>query len=180
MDIPNELFDIYKEGITALLNSNAGSNCVLVLPPKRNECPNCIVNTISGVSASRYKSGGPRPFQNGQICPWCQSKGYIESNYESSIKILIDWEPKESKDALTYYNSRQSNSSVETLLFPAGIIKVQGFISDLKTMKQAVEIKINDGVATNNGYWRYVKYGEPIPYSLEHNDFFSCILKRVG
>ncbi len=38
-------------------------------------CANCIFDPLTGRSSSIYLAGGPIPFANGQICPWCHGEG---------------------------------------------------------------------------------------------------------
>ncbi len=170
--IPSSVFDVFNDTVSGMLSSSMAPECTLVMSPKRTQCPNCIVNTMSGSSGNKYKSGGPKPFTSGQVCPWCQGKGHVDTEYTETVRLLIDWEPKLPLNLV-------GNNSAEQLQFPNGVIKVQGDIADLVVFKKAVEFKIHNGLATD-GKWRYTRDGEPIPYGLNHKNFFSCYLKRVG
>lgn len=172
MDIPDSIFTLFNDTVSDMLDSQMAPSCILVYPPRRTECPNCIVNPLTGSSSNRYKGGGPISFQSGQICPYCQGNGFTDTETTETIRLLIDWEPKLHPDIMKAVN----DSSVQ---YPGGLIKVQGDISILNKIRQCIEIRIHSAVS-NFGYWRYEREGEPIPYGLNHNNFFSCLLKRIG
>jgi len=172
MDIPEDVFDVFNNGVSAMLNSSMAPSCILLYPPRRTECPNCIVNPLTGSSSGRYKSGGPIVFANGQICPYCQGQGFTNTETTETIKMLIDWEPKP-------YINILKNPDDTTVCLPGSIIKIQAAIANINKVRQCVEIRIHQALS-DLGYWRYVRKGEPIPYGLNHNNFFSCLLTRVG
>lgn len=172
MEIPEGIFDTFSDGVTAMLNSSMAPSCILVYPPRRTECPNCIVNPLTESSSGRYKAGGPIVFAHGQVCPYCQGNGFTNTETTETIKLLIDWEPKP-------YINILKNPDNTSILLPGSIIKVQGEIANINKIRQCVEIRIHQAVS-NLGYWRYEIEGEPIPYGLNHNNFFSCMLNRIG
>ena len=51
MDVPQELLTNFDVGVDAMLRSDMAPTCVLVYPPQKDECPNCIVNPMSGESS---------------------------------------------------------------------------------------------------------------------------------
>lgn len=178
MDIPSGIFTLFNDGVTAMLNSDMAPSCVLVYPPLRTECINCIVNPLTMSSSGRYKTGGPKSFTTGQICPYCQGKGYTETETTITFKVLIDWEPKQ---YLSIMNGTDqfSHKTQSTIQFPGSLIKIQGDMSYMNQLRQCSEIRIHGGIV-NHGYWRYERAGEPIPYGLAHNTYFTCLLTRVG
>jgi hypothetical protein len=155
-----------------MLASSMAPTCLLVYPPKRLACINCIVNPLTGSSSGRYKVAGPVVFSNGQICPYCQGIGYTETETTEGIKMLIDWEPKQ-------YMNIMKSSDDNSINYPGAIIKIQADISNINKLRQCIEVRIHQDIS-NLGYWRYERLGEPIPYGLNHNSFFSCFLNRVG
>lgn len=172
MEVPSELFSLFTEGVNAMLNSDIAPTCVLVYPQLRTECINCIVNPITMASSGKYKTGGPKQFINGQMCPYCNGKGYTETENTITFKALIDWEPREYRNVM---NSKAGN----TVQFAGDLIKIQADISYINPLRQCVEIRVHGGIV-NYGYWRYERLGEPIPYGLNHNTFFTCLLTRIG
>lgn len=171
MQITSELSNLFTVGVDALLSSDLAPTCLLLYPSQKTECPNCIVNPITVSSAGVYKTNGPSPFENGQTCPWCQGVGFIETEATDNIRLLIDWEPKE------YTTLVQQDPS--KIKYPKGIIKIQGYIADMQKLRQAIQIKLHSGLQ-NYDYWIFEKVGEPIPYGLIHNTYFSCLLNRIG
>jgi RNA polymerase subunit RPABC4/transcription elongation factor Spt4 len=172
MEIPEGIFDLFDEGVTAMLASSMAASCVLVYPPRRTECPNCVVNPLTGSSSGRYKAAGPIVFTHGQVCPYCQGNGFTNTETTETVKMLIDWEPK------PYINVMKSKDD-NSVALPGSIIKIQAAISCINSLRQCTEIRIHQGVS-DLGYWRYERTGEPIPYGLNHNSFCSCVLTRVG
>ena len=101
INIPNKVFNDFNEAVVLMEKS-----IKLVFPEKRLECPNCFLD-MGGTrnrSISKYRSGGPFPFEAGMPCPNCGGKGYIESapsetipsrvyinaeNWSRSLKIAI-------------------------------------------------------------------------------------------
>ncbi len=174
MDIPDEIFNLFNTGVNAMLESKLAVTAILVFPPLQTECPNCIVNPFGGGSSGKYKSGGLYVFTDGQVCPYCQGIGFIETSSETIIKLLVDWNPK-------IYNNVIKASVEDNKQFkvPYENIKVQGYIADLVNFRQAKEIKLHSTV-TDFGYWNYVIDGAPLPYDLGHNSYFGCLMKRVS
>lgn len=174
MTIPDGIFDAFNQGVTDMLSSQMAPTCILVYPSQKLECPNCIVSPFGG-SSGQYKSGGPISFVSGQVCPYCQGAGIIETASTDTLKLLIDWNPKSMKSPL-----KRQNVGNDTPLYSAeDVIQVQGYITDLQKFRQSIQVRIQSDLA-NYDYWVFEKEGEPIPYGLSHNSFFSCMLKRVG
>jgi hypothetical protein len=173
MEIPESIFETFNSGVDAMLASSMAAPCVLVYPPRRTECPNCIVNPLTQSSSGRYKAAGPIVFSNGQVCPYCQGQGFTNTETTETIRLLIDWEPKSFIRLLKNPKNESVNLSF------GSIIQVQGNIDYLNKIRQCVELRVHQNVS-DLGYWRYERDGEPIPYGLNHNDYFSCIMNRVG
>jgi hypothetical protein len=84
------VFDFYNESLELFVRP-----MVLVYPPKREDCPNCRLETL-GVRSSRsisvYVQGGPLPFSRGMPCPYCNGKGYKEIETTDTIDARIYWD----------------------------------------------------------------------------------------
>ena len=173
MDIPNSVFNSFDSAVTAMLNSPMAPSCILVYPPQQLECPNCIVNPFGGGSSGKYKMGGPISFTDGQICPYCQGLGVINTEETDTIKLLIDWKPAHYKDVIN-----SGNAAKQQLAIPYGGINVVGFVADLQKFRKAIKIKVHS-VLGDFDYWQYSRDGEPIPYGLRHNTFYSCNMIRM-
>ncbi|MCK5616010.1 hypothetical protein KAR91_79845, partial [Candidatus Pacearchaeota archaeon] len=90
--IPTALIDLHEWVSDSLIDN--GKNCLLVYPQKHNECPNCSLDIDTGRSTSIYKPGGPIPFANYTICPYCSGEGRLHKPEEETIKCRV------------YYNAR--------------------------------------------------------------------------
>ncbi len=61
-----------------IISKHLEEKITLFYPERREECPNCYLDTFGTIdrSVSKYKENGPVPFENGMPCPYCDSKGY--------------------------------------------------------------------------------------------------------
>jgi hypothetical protein len=57
-------------------------------------CPNCIYDSILKKSANKYKSGGPKQFNSGQICPYCRGVGFYGLEKTESVYLAVLWDYK--------------------------------------------------------------------------------------
>lgn len=124
IQIRNELIQIYQGRIDALINQ-LGKNITLQFDDQIDECPNCLVDYVRGRSRGIYKSGGPRPFSRGRICPWCKGSGLLRTNREMCIKGLIAWD---SRDAIDY--------GINVARYKA-IVRIKTFLSTLSDLMRA-------------------------------------------
>ena len=91
--------------------------------------------------------------------------------------MLVEWNPKEYKDIVSLGQLHPGN--VDTFQYPNGAIKVQGYIADMRKFREAIELRLHAALGDYD-MWRYKRHGEPIPFGINHNSFFSCILTRVA
>jgi hypothetical protein len=86
----SSIFEPFNQAAQLLFERKA----TLVFPEKREECPNCYLNTFGTKtrSVSIYKQGGPYPFDDGMPCPYCEGKGYKQVELSETIPIQILWE----------------------------------------------------------------------------------------
>lgn len=99
----------------------------LVYPEKKEECANCYLDTMGTRtrSVSRYKAGGPMPFENGQPCPYCDGKGYKAIEETDDIQTRI------------YTNQKAWGGTPPGLILPDGSIKLVTKIEYAAQLKKA-------------------------------------------
>ena len=90
ISLPSGVFDDFNSAVDNIW----ARPITLVYPEVREECPNCTYNGFR--SNGIYKSGGPYPFTDGGLCPWCEGAGYkmIETSQVISARIYYsrkDW-----------------------------------------------------------------------------------------
>ena len=164
VNIPQEIFDLYNETVDDMINSNFGVNCKIVYPPEREQCNNCVYDSIGRKSANRYAHGGPAPFNFG-VCPVCGGEGYKEVESSETIKLRV------------YYEMKSFIKLAGMVEIPDGSVQVIGFLSDQDKIRQSNRIILNsdmEGVAGNV----YEKLSEPVPHGFRKNRYFICMLKR--
>ena len=91
ISIPSSVFDTYNEAVLLFTRT-----ATLVYPERREECPNCYMDTMGtrNRSVSVYKVGGPYPFERGMPCPYCNGKGYKAIEVTEDITLRIYWDRK--------------------------------------------------------------------------------------
>ena len=87
--IPSGVFDVYNEAVLLFTRT-----ATLVYPEKREQCPNCYMNTMGtrNKSVSVYRPGGPYPFDRGMPCPYCNGKGHKAVEVSDDITLRIYWD----------------------------------------------------------------------------------------
>lgn len=164
MLIPSGLKSLYTEAVNSLIDSNWGVATTLTYPAVKTVCPNCIVNTMAGVSSGRYKVGGPKPFTSGQVCPLCNGVGYKETSTTDTIRVLVYIEPKSwMKLGIAIQN-------------PDGIIQVKGKWSDIAKVRKCLTMSIHNGISEPT---KYERYGEQTPFGVGRDTYFLGFWKRV-
>jgi hypothetical protein len=77
-----------KEGLTSEVTLAYGVS-------DKEICPNCIFDSLTNKSANSYKTGGPLPFDNGVICPYCYGLGFVGKEKEfDNIYLIVLWDSK--------------------------------------------------------------------------------------
>lgn len=97
VQISSKLISIYQSRIDALINQ-LGKSVLLEYTPIETPCPNCLYDTMRKRSTGIYRTGGPRPFKRGRQCPYCKSRGLLETPVEKCIRCLISWNPNDSEN----------------------------------------------------------------------------------
>ena len=166
-DIPSSVFDEHEWIADEFIDGDTGSTCTLIFPAKRAECDNCIFDTYTKRSSNIYKSGGPIPFQNHQICPRCQGAGTLEESVTDSIRLRVYWEPS---------SWREIGIKVAD---PQGMCMVIGYMSDLPKFERANAVLINDELKNIRNYL-CAREGESQPWGFRRNRYFRQMMKRTG
>lgn len=138
-------------------------NTVIHYPPLREECENCIRVGMQGVSASNvYKTGGPYPFTDG-VCPYCNGLNYREIPATETIKLRAYFDKK----------------SWKNINIPIGIkdgsVWTIGKMEDLIKVQRAAYITLPSNIITPLAY---TLYGEPIPWGISKDRYFSAFWER--
>jgi len=161
--------ELFNNMIYSLLEDTALTvPCKLIYgDTKFVECENCIINNMTGRSANKYKALGPVPFNDGQICPYCngQGKKAVESS-ESGIYIAVIWDYKHFYDAPAHVNV--SSGHIQTLTK----------LSLLSKIKQTKEILVNTDLEEYVKH-RFIRDGEPNPAGWGDNEFAFTLWKRA-
>lgn len=164
--IPSGLITLYNDAIDSIIEFN-GVPIVLVYPPKKIICTNCIqTNLIGGISTNRYKSGGPIPFLDGQICPLCQGQGYKLNEVTEVINVLIYWSPKDFQNTNTKFD------------IVDGRIQTKSYISDLPKINKCIEMRANSNI---NSYitYKYRRISEPVPHGFKSDRYILTFWDRI-
>lgn len=134
IQIPDLIIEVYQERIDALINQ-LGKNVVLEFEPSRSVCPNCIFDNIGNRSSGRYKTGGPRYFEQGQRCPYCKGAGFLNTAVSKCIKCLTKWSPKD----VERYGINLNDSG--------DIVRLKTFYEDADDMVRAISAIVDHDIA---------------------------------
>jgi len=154
INIPSSVFDTYNEAVLLFTRT-----ATLVYPEKREQCPNCYMNTMGtrNKSVSVYRAGGPYPFERGMPCPYCNGKGYKAVEASDDITLRIYWDRK------AWFNVGIpidiADSTIQTI----------SYMSDLNKIEQCkYMIPKYDGIE-NYGVSKYEKSGTSFPQGFKQN-----------
>jgi len=82
---------------------------------KNTECPNCIIDTITGRSTNQYNGTGSSSFPNGSICPQCGGAGLIPVDTTETLNLVVLYQWSKSKWIQVGDASVMANSEVQTI-----------------------------------------------------------------
>jgi hypothetical protein len=168
--ITSEFKQTFDDAINALLLESALTiPCTLVFEnTKLNDCPNCIYDSISRRSSNQYEIGGPIPFVNGQICPYCNGVGSLSFNSEEVVHLGII-KP-------VFFGIDKLN--LQDINFVDG--KIQSLCSvDLYEKLKNASVIIVDNNLLNLANNRYIRYRDPIPVGFGNNSFIITTWQAV-
>ena len=152
--IPSSVFDTYNEAVLLFTRT-----ATLVYPERREECPNCYMDTMGtrNRSVSVYKVGGPYPFERGMPCPYCNGKGYKAVETTEDITLRIYWDRKNWIDVGIPIDI--SDGSIQTI----------GYMTDLpKINKAKYLIPKYDGIEKYDDM-KYERSGMSYPQGFKQN-----------
>lgn len=160
----------FKDMIYALLENTALTvPCQLVFENTRlQDCPNCVYDSISKRSSNQYSIGGPIPFIDGQICPYCAGIGSLSFSNESSLYLGII------KPAFF----GMAPLELETVNFVDGKIQSLCGIEHYAKIKNASYIIIDTNI-TDLSLNKYIRYRDPIPMGFGDNSFIVTTWQSV-
>ena len=155
ISIPQSVFTTYNEAVTLFERT-----AKLVYPEKKENCPNCYLDTMGTRtrSVSLYRTGGPVSFERGMPCPLCNGKGYkiIETTEEISLRIY--WERKSWIDVGIPID------------FPQGSIQTIANMEDLPKIDRAKYlIPTEYGNIANYHTMKFTRAGASFPQGFKQN-----------
>lgn len=154
-----------------LIDGELGTACTLVYPPTDSECINCLSDPTTGRSANIYRTGGPIPFTDHTLCPWCGGAGRRYENTTGSIRMRVYWGGMEVNAAV-----RQFHNIPEHIQNPAGLVFVIGYMVNLPSFERSESILINSNIERKE--WRFIRASEAIPWGFNKNRYFAAMLTR--
>lgn len=159
---------IFVDNINRMFGTDGLSRpCKLVSENrKKTQCPNCIIDPISGKSSGRYKTGGDINFPYGQLCPVCNGVGFLRNKSEHTIDLLVIYEYKKFINFNTNLN------------IPDGTIQIIAKFSDLSKLQRANTLIVDTSVTyiPNN---EYEPLSQPQPIGLGKNDYLFMYWKTT-
>tara|TARA_A100001515_G_C4488869_1_gene182579 strand:- start:92 stop:607 length:516 start_codon:yes stop_codon:yes gene_type:complete len=156
INIPSSVFTTYNEAVLLFTRT-----ATLVYPEKKEDCPNCILDTMGTRtrSISRYQPGGPYPFERGMPCPYCNGQGYKAIETTEDITLRIYWDRKFWVDI---------GASID---IPDGGIQTISYMTDLDKIKKCkYMIPKYDGIENYDTSAKYEKAGSSYPQGFKQNE----------
>ena len=165
--IPDTIFTESHVISDAFLDGPTGHVCELIYPVTKNSlCPNCIYSPRKRQSSNVYKAGGPVPFENHTICPWCGGTGRSSRAVTEDIRLRVYW--------------RQKDWVIDTPVeIPDGSVMVIGYMKDLPKVEKADKIRLGKSSQPYKN-WVFERQGEAIPHGFSQDRYFAQMLKRAG
>ena len=164
--IPPSVISSHEHIVDALISGNTGQDCQLVYPITKNSvCPNCIYSPRQRKSSNMYKDGGPVPFENHTICPWCGGEGRSSRAVKENVRLRVYWTPKD----------WMITGAVEN---PDTSVMIIGRMHDLPKIEKSDTILLNKGLSVYRK-WICERAGDAIPWGLSQDKYFAQMLRRV-
>lgn len=147
--LSSEFKQLYNDAIDTIIDPNNGlvNPCKLRYGSSITQsvvCNNCLYDSISNLSSNIYNGTGPKPFDDGGVCPVCFGSGYTTGSSiakEETINIAVITDSKyfiNIADALNLNNNH---------------IQILCKIEQLSKLQNAIELVLH-GIA-------YQQAGEP-------------------
>ncbi len=160
--ISSQFVNTWKQAIQEVIRGSSVS-CTLYFQSAPEICPNCIYAPALMKSANIYKTGGPYPFPNGSLCPFCQGVGKVEREVTQSINLLVIYKPSE------WIHVGDSN-----VVRVPGSVQTLSSISTYSILNRAKEILFNSDL-TGISKARHERDGEPARIGLGEDAFILTI-----
>lgn len=162
------LQSVYNDQMNMLLaNTGLTTRCLLNYGiTKKDICPNCIYDSNLKKSANKYKTGGPKPFVNGRICPYCNGAGYHGLIKVDEIYLAVIWDYK-------HWINKPIN-----IQNPTGMIQTICSRVLFDKLKKAKDLTIIYRDTTSNPLFKILE--EPNPVGLGDNNYLICNWERTG
>ena len=133
---------------------------------------NCIFDNITNKSSNRYQAGGPIPFPNGTICPYCNSHGRFGTESTEDIELGVIWDYK-------MFVSLGDNEPILNLKNPTGMIqtvsRVDTTVDKLRRAKKLIAATEKETVMRQT----FEKASEPDFGGLGEHHFMIMLWKRL-
>jgi hypothetical protein len=161
---------LFDDAINAILEETALTvPCKLLFKDtKITDCPNCIYDSISRRSSNQYQTGGPLPFVNGQICPYCAGIGSLTFSAEENVSLGLI------KPVFFKY----ANLDLEAVNFVDGKIQSLCNISYYAKIKNASSIIIDTNI-TGLSNSTFIRFRDPVPVGFGNNTFMITTWQGV-
>jgi len=117
LSLPSGMFSLYNDAV-----DNIWSKTITIYyPESTEECPNCYFNGVK--SNGVYKTGGPYPFDDGSLCPYCNGDGIksVETTEDIPARMYYDkkyWTPIE-------VAANYTNAELQTVIDMNYLVKIQ-------------------------------------------------------
>lgn len=156
INIPSSVFTTYNEAVLLFTRS-----ATLVYPEKKEDCPNCLLDTMGtrSRSISKYKPGGPYPFERGMPCPYCNGRGYKAVESSDNITLRIYWERKYWVDIGVPIDV--PNGGIQTIAYMTDLPKIE---------KCKYMIPKYDGIENYDTNAKYERAGTSYPQGFKQNE----------
>lgn len=163
-----ELQNVYNNQMNLLLASNGlTTRCLLNFGVTRKEiCPNCVFDPNLKKSANKYKTGGPQPFIDGRMCPYCNGAGYRGLINVEAAYLAVIWDYK-------YWINKPANFQN-----PTGMIQTICNKEYFNKIKQCQDMTVMLSETNANPLFKLVE--EPNPVGLGDNNYIFCNWEKVG
>lgn len=163
-----ELQAIYKTQMDQLLSpTGLTTKCLLNFgTTKKNLCINCVYDPILKKSANKYKTGGPRPFIMGMVCPYCKGAGFYGNTQVEEVYLAVIWDYK------------------DWLIKPINVENAKGMVQTIcdrtlfHKIRQCENMTVVYTDNTNNPLFELLE--EPNPAGLGDNNYLISTWKRIG
>lgn len=162
INIPQGVFDKYKEGVDAMI-THFGVKCLLYYPPQR-QSSSIIEDPIGNKDANRNRAGGFSPFS------------FANSPHEGDSAYRED-EPTEVITLRCYFTEKEWRNLGVSVHSSDGAAIVIGYITDMNKLERSTRIKLNSEMA-GHGNMYYEMNGSPSPWGMQRDRYFVCELKR--